>query len=241
MIPPTLMWLLGGSSRGSPIRVQERISSHIVSRTDVPLKRGAYDIYSEGSIRVSDEPWIYRLTSHIATRRDDRFRHEISHRDRKCVISGLSLPEALVPVHNFIGSEAWFTDMDDATGSSKINSAQNGFLLQGAVTQLFDQYLVTVNPDDGYMVVVFYIDLLGLDGRILDPGCRNPTDPHSVSDQVRRWHYRQPVLANVRRGGEPLLEHDFTPGTDMVGEILAGPYARERFELEIAARLREVS
>jgi len=38
---------------GSPIRVQERISSHIVSRTDVPLKRGAYDIYSEGMCYIS--------------------------------------------------------------------------------------------------------------------------------------------------------------------------------------------
>jgi len=34
--------------------------------------------------------------------------------------------------------------------------------------------------------------------------------------------------------------HDFTPGTDIVGEILAGPYGQERFELEMAARLRGV-
>lgn len=37
----------------SPIRVQERISSHIVSRTDVPLKKGVYDIYSEGMSYIS--------------------------------------------------------------------------------------------------------------------------------------------------------------------------------------------
>jgi len=212
------------------------------------------------SIRVSDEPWIYRLTSHIVTRREDRFRHEICHRDGKCVISGLSPPQGFLQAHNLIGFEAvhifpheheslwiqcdyqqWITDMDDATGSSKINSAQNGFLLQKTVQQLFDQYLVSVNPDDGYKVVVFSFDLLGLDGRILDPACRNPTDPHRVSDQVLRWHYRQSVLANVRRGGEPVFEHDFPPGTDMLSEIHAGPYGRERFELEMSARLREVS
>jgi len=63
---------------GSPIRVQERTSSHIVSRTEVPLETVVYDIYSEGmcyvspidkaaqllipaaSIQVSDEPWIHR-------------------------------------------------------------------------------------------------------------------------------------------------------------------------------------
>jgi hypothetical protein len=106
---------------------------------------------------------------------------------------------------------------------------------------MFDQYLISVNPDDGYKVVVFYPDLFGYDGKTLDPVCRNPADPHSVSDELLRWHFRQSVLANVRGAGEPIFEHDFPPGTDMMGEILAGPYARERFELEIAARLEGVA
>ncbi|PUU82889.1 hypothetical protein B9Z19DRAFT_1040158 [Tuber borchii] len=239
-----------------PLCVQERISNDIVSRTDVALKRGAYDIHSQGSIQVSDEPWIYRLTSYIVTRGQDRFLHEICNRDRKCVISGLSLPESVFRTYGLIFFEAvhifprehqslwnqnnyqqWVTDMDDAAGSSKINSAQNGFLLQPTVQQLFDQYLVSVNPDDGYKIVVFTFDVLGLDGRILDPVCRNPTDPHHVSDQALRWHYRQSVLANVRRGGEPIFEHDFPLETD---EIHASPYGQERFELEMAFRLREV-
>jgi len=38
---------------GSPLRIQERISSHIVSRTDLPLKKGAYDIYSESMCYIS--------------------------------------------------------------------------------------------------------------------------------------------------------------------------------------------
>jgi len=100
---------------------------------------------------------------------------------------------------------------------------------------------ISVNLDDGYKVAVFETDIYGYDGRILDPVCRNPTDPHCISDHLLRWHFRQSVLANVRGAGEPILEHDFLPGADLVGEILAGPYARERFELEIAARLREVS
>ena len=68
--------------------------------------------------------------------------------------------------------------------------------------------------------------------------CRNLTDPHCVSEQLLRWHFRQSVLANMRGEGEPIFEHDFPPGTDMVGEIRDGPYAKERFEMEIAARLR---
>jgi len=106
---------------------------------------------------------------------------------------------------------------------------------------MFNQYLISINPNDGYNVVVFDTDLLACDGKILDPVCRNPADPRHVPDQHLRWHFRQSVLANVRGAGEPIFEHDFPPGTDMVGEILAGPYARERFKLEIAARLRKVS
>ncbi|KAG0136492.1 hypothetical protein HOY82DRAFT_550005 [Tuber indicum] len=96
---------------------------------------------------------------------------------------------------------------------------------------MFKQYLWSVNSDDGYKVVVFTIDRFRLDGRILDPVFRSKTDPHRVSDELLRWHCRQSVLANVRGAGEPLFEHDFSPGTDVV----------ERFELEIAARLRTPS
>lgn len=41
----------------------------------------------------------------------------------------------------------------------------------------------------------------------------------------------------MRVAGEPLFEHDFPPGTDMVGEIGEGPMPKERFEMELAARL----
>ena len=81
------------------------------------------------------------------------------------------------------------------------------------------------------------MDLDGMDGRILDPACRNPQDPHRVSDELLRWHFRQSVLANMRGQGEPIFEYDFPPGTDMIKEISEGPCAKERFELELRARL----
>jgi len=95
-----------------------------------------------------------------------------------------------------------------------------------------------VNPDDNYKIVVFDMDIRGLDGRILDPVCRKKDDPQCVLDELLRFHFRQSILANVRGSGEPIFEHDFPSGHDMVGEILAGPYGQERFELEIASRLR---
>lgn len=84
----------------------------------------------------------------------------------------------------------------------------------------------------------FSSDAFGVDGRILDPVFRDSANPHRVSDEVLRWHFRQAVLANMRGAGEPLFEHDFPPGTDILAEIRAESYGKERFEMELAARLR---
>ena len=70
--------------------------------------------------------------------------------------------------------------------------------------------------------VVFGIDLDEVDGRILDPVCRDPLDPHRVLDKLLWWNFRQSVLANMRGAGEPVFEHDFPPGTDMVKELREG-------------------
>ncbi|KAG0131612.1 hypothetical protein HOY82DRAFT_646238 [Tuber indicum] len=240
----------------SPIRVQEPESSHIVSRTEAPLQVGVYD----SSIQISDEPWVHRLISHKTASGENSFRDDIRNRDRKCVISGISIPKMHIQSNNWTTFEAahifppdhpnlwiqydyerWIAGKDDANESSKIHSPRNGFHLRLDVQQMFDQYRISVNPDDGYKVVVFDSDIYSYDGKILDPESRHPADPHSVSDELLRWHFHQSVLANVRGAGEPIFEHDFPPWSDMVGEILAGPYPRERFELEIAARFEGVS
>ncbi|KAE8306551.1 hypothetical protein BDV41DRAFT_558145 [Aspergillus transmontanensis] len=36
----------------------------------------------------------------------------------------------------------------------------------------------------------------GADGRTLDPVCRSPTDSNRISENLRRWHFRQSVLGN---------------------------------------------
>jgi len=86
--------------------------------------------------------------------------------------------------------------------------------------------------------VCFRFDIFNVDGNILHSSCRQPNSPNRVSDSLLRWHFRQSVLANMRGGGEPIFEHDFPPGEDMVGAIAAGPMARERFEIELNMRLR---
>jgi len=213
-----------------------------------------------GSIQVSKEPWVHCLITHSNTGREERFRNEVRHRDRKCVITGVSIPEAHIQAHNWDISDAahipplwheshwiqhnceqWITDMDDATGSSKINSSQNGFLLRIEVHRMFDQHPISVNPDDSCKVVVLDTDPCGYDGRILDPVCRNPNDPHHVSNELPKRHSRLSVLANMRGAGELIFEHDFPPGNYTLDEIPVCPDSRERFGLEMAPRLEGVS
>jgi len=51
------------------------------------------------------------------------------------------------------------------------------------------------------------------------------------AEQLLRWHFRQAVFANMRGAGEPVFEYDFPPDSDMVGEIMSGPRAAERWNL----------
>ncbi|KMU75760.1 hypothetical protein CISG_05157 [Coccidioides immitis RMSCC 3703] len=134
----------------------------------------------------------------------------------------------------------WVTNMDDAVGISKINSTQNGLLMDASLHNLFDQYLFSINPDDGYKIISFFPDDMTIDGRILDPVCRDPTDPNHVSDELLRWHFRQSVLANMRGAGEPVFESDFPPGTDKMATLREELYGKEKFEMEIESRLRSV-
>ncbi|KAF8535175.1 hypothetical protein BDD12DRAFT_918718 [Trichophaea hybrida] len=209
-------------------RVQERTSGHVVATTNNPLQLGEYD--------VNDDPWVHRLISHSVSGREDAFRNGIRARDGRCVMSGMVNRVAHIfplekgdPVWIQGSYGRWITDIDDTNGVSKINSLQNGILLRRDIHGIFDRYLLSVNPEDGYKVVVFG-----------DDTCRIPNDPHRVSDELLRWHFRQSVLANMRGVGEPIFEHDFLPGTDMMGEIREGPYAKEQLEMEFSARLRMV-
>lgn len=44
-------------------------------------------------------------------------------------------------------------------------------------------------------------------------------------------------MTNIRGAGEPVFEHDFPPGSDIMGSILEGPKAAKRMEFELFNRL----
>jgi hypothetical protein len=75
----------------------------------------------------------------------------------------------------------------------------------------------------------------GIAGGYLDQQLLN--HPQRPIDELLRWHFRQAVLANMKGAGEPIFEHDFPPGSDMMGEILRGPRAADRMEFELFGRL----
>jgi hypothetical protein len=77
--------------------------------------------------------------------------------------------------------------------------------------------------------------LENISGKYLDQELlSSPQWPH---DELLRWHFKQAVFANMKGAGEPIFEHDFPPGSDMVGEILRGPMPAERMEFELFGRL----
>ncbi|KAI5838825.1 hypothetical protein DFP73DRAFT_580518 [Morchella snyderi] len=124
-----------------------KASGDMVSMSDNPLQLGIYDVYCDGMIRTSDEPWVQRIISYDVSGRDNVFREGIRARNGKCVITGVEKENLSIDI----------TGMDDTTRESKINSCQNGFLLLASIHQHFNQYRLSVN----YKIVVFGIDMLG--------------------------------------------------------------------------------
>ncbi|KAL1964480.1 hypothetical protein VTN77DRAFT_6906 [Rasamsonia byssochlamydoides] len=68
--------------------VRHRSSGQTTGPTNNPIRLGEYDIYSNGRIRMSDEPLVARVISHSISGREDSFRDGVRARDGKCVVSG---------------------------------------------------------------------------------------------------------------------------------------------------------
>ncbi|EEH22419.2 hypothetical protein PABG_04630 [Paracoccidioides brasiliensis Pb03] len=221
---------------GHPWTIRHTVLERVITPSSNPVVLGDYDIYSTGSIQVTNVAWFVRLISHSVSGREDKFRDGVRARDGKCVISGQVNPGA--QWDDWAGFEAahvfplekvsfwiefnygcWITNMDDAVGVSKIHSIQNGILMTGHLHTRFDKYLFSVNPDDGYKIVEFGPGSWGIDGCVLNPVCCDPTTNSHVSDELLRWHFRQSVLANMRGAGEPIFESDFPPGSDMMATL----------------------
>ncbi|EZF35531.1 hypothetical protein H109_01523 [Trichophyton interdigitale MR816] len=240
-----------------PLTVTHRASSRVITNTTNVVELGDYDVSSAGPIQVTVEASALRVPSFSVSGRDSRFRAGVRARDGRCVVTGIiniyaqfGAWEGFEAAHVFPlqqniwvehGFGRWASNIENQVGGLSINSIQNGLLLKSNVHQFFDAYKISINPDDGYKVVCFGPDLLGVDGRVLDPICRNPNDSSRVSDELLRWHFRQAVLANMKGSGDPTFEHDFPPGTDIMADIREGPSSQKRFEIELTSRLQGFS
>ncbi|KIW16703.1 hypothetical protein PV08_03892 [Exophiala spinifera] len=109
------------------------------------------------------------------------------------------------------------------------NDAGWGREMNGSIT------LQALSTDHNYKVVTFSpCAFPEVEGKHLDQQHFTRSDGHA--DQLLRWHFRQTVLTNMRGAGEPVFDHDFSPGSDIVGDILEGPRAGERMEFELFSR-----
>ncbi|KAG0640712.1 hypothetical protein HOY80DRAFT_1015312 [Tuber brumale] len=220
-------------------------SERLVERDSQQLQPGNYYI-------VTDVP-LTRTKSVTSGTRIESFRDAVRNRDQGCVITGMRAP--LAQFGNWRSFEAshifplayeqhwnqcnygrWITvpPADESDGS--INSLQNGILLRSDMRDFFDNYDLTINPDDNYKIVCF--SPLPFDDNIAGrPLGRvfldNPLRP---VDELLRWHFRQAVLVNMKGEGEPSFETDFPPGSDIIGEIMSGPKCGERMEFELFSR-----
>ena len=233
----------------SPFFLQDENGTRI-EKDDHPLQPGNYYIVAPKPFEPTDESPITRMMSQVTGDRLEAFRNAVRLRDRQCIISGDPVP-SINGVYNWGRFQAahifplakegiwrdqnygrWIT-IQPAEGGS-INSVQNGLLLRSDIHHEFDAFNVSINPDDNYKVIAFNAIGGNIEGRYLDRELFTP--PDAPVDEILRWHFRQAVLANMRGAGEPRFEHDFPPGSDIVGDILRGPKAGERMEFELFSR-----
>jgi len=222
-----------------------------IEKDDHPLQPGNYYIIAPKPFEPTNEAPITRMISQVTGDRTRAFRDAVRSRDRQCIISGQPVPTfggktfwgGFDAAHIFpVGKEGiwrdhnygrWITIQPVQGGS--INSVQNGLLLEKFIHHLFNVFDISINPDDNYKVVAFRPTGKNIEGRYLDRELF--TRPNAPIDQLLRWHFRQAILVNMKGAGEPIFEHDFPPGSDIVGEILQGPKPGERMEFELFSRL----
>ncbi|KAK9482831.1 hypothetical protein V1527DRAFT_521818 [Lipomyces starkeyi] len=188
------------------------------------LQLAQYDIRPwsrKDTICITDEPCIMRIISQSSTGRDTTFRTQVRERDGKGVIAGT--------VNRRADRDNWST-----FHAARIFplSSEDYFMQSG-----FSRWNANrIGEHDGYEITCFNDDFDRIDGRILDPVGRDPSDNRRVRNELLRWHFRQAVLAKMRGAGEPSIETDFPPGTDTMEEILSGPIAAKRMEAELFSR-----
>jgi HNH endonuclease len=113
---------------------------------------------------ITDEVPVTRIISHTVSGQENTFRAAVRERDKKCVITGLTNSikniarnewDRFEAAHVYpLASESLFIHENlprwitlRAPTESGINSVQNALLLRVDVHRLFNQYLISINPE----------------------------------------------------------------------------------------------
>ncbi|KAI5296190.1 hypothetical protein KEM52_005260 [Ascosphaera acerosa] len=242
----------------APFTVRNRETDKVVKHKDRVLLPGYYGVFSEGTIALTDEEWLPRISGYSISAEDNNFRDTVRGRDGGCVISGIV--NELAPRGRWDAFEVahifplewetvwtdhkygrWVKGAEDKDSIAQMNSPQNGLLMTSNLPYLRAMKLTLSITQDNYKVTVFCKDLFKIEGRTLQAACRKDNDPHRVSPEILRWHFRQSVLANMRGVGEPTFEQDFPPGTDRLSAMKKGPYGKERVAKALEGRMEWAS
>jgi len=117
-----------------------------------------------GTLSITDEVPVTRIISHTVAGRENTFCAAVRERDKKCVITGLTNSVKNMARNEWdrfeaayvfpLAYESLFIHGNlprlitlRAPTESGINSVQNALLLRVDVHRLFDQYLISINPD----------------------------------------------------------------------------------------------
>ncbi|KAG0123258.1 hypothetical protein HOY82DRAFT_674012 [Tuber indicum] len=228
-------------------------NGQLVGRDDKQLQPGDYYIATNGSITLTEEVPLLRTTSTLSGTRTKSFSEAVRSRDMGCILTGRSaipgrwygmqvahiFPLAYEEHWNRHGYNNLITIPPNRESDGSINSVQNGILLSLEMHDFFDNYVVAINPFDDYKIVSFGPEPLYCNVRThLNPLLRQNIG--WPPDELLHWHFRQAVLTNMKGAGEPCLETDFPPGSNIMGQIMSGPMTAARMEFELFGRLGTV-
>lgn len=125
---------------------------------------------------VNNETPLLRMISLQTGTRVQTFTNAVRSRDKQCVISGNRVfgahldfwtgfeaahifPLAFEGLWNDHNFDRWIKSPPNGEKikGGKINSEQNGLLLRSDIHQLFDMYLVSINPDVCICISMFFM------------------------------------------------------------------------------------
>jgi len=145
-----------------------------IPRDDQSLRPRKYIIVTAGLLTLRDQPWLPRMSRVATSTQDIAFVNTVRERDRGCIITGqpawnadFGLWHGFKAVHLFPPEfqENWNDyNLVELIGNPEdtIYSAHNGILLESQMADLFDSYLISINPDVSITCTFFKFAILTL-------------------------------------------------------------------------------